>query len=107
MTSVSSSRPRCLRSLTSAALRLVDFAGRRFSKSLLEVLAGAAVAVPVGVVELDEAHAALDEPAGEQAVVGEATACRARRRTARASPAISPERSISSGALVCMRYAIS
>ncbi len=34
-----------------------------------EILAGAAVVVPVGVVELDEAGTALDESAGEQAVI--------------------------------------
>ena len=60
-------------------------------------LAGVAVVVPVGVVELDEAHAALDQPAGQQAVVRERRACPARRRTARASLRLSFERSISSG----------
>ena len=42
-----------------------------FVEVVVEVLAGAAVGVPVGVVELDEADAALDEAPGEQAVVGE------------------------------------
>jgi len=39
-----------------------------FSKSLLRVLAGAAVAVLVGVVKLHEAGAAFDETTGEEAV---------------------------------------
>ena len=38
----------------------------------LEVFGGAAVVVPVGVVELDEADTAFDESAGEEAVAGEA-----------------------------------
>src|SRR5262245_3185987 len=37
---------------------------------VVEIFAGAAVAVPVGVVELDEADTALDEAAGEQGVGG-------------------------------------
>ena len=78
MTSVSSSRPRCFRSLTSAAHGLVGVAA-----VLLQVVDQVAVLVPGFVEELDEAHAALDQAAGQQAVVGEATACPARRRTSR------------------------
>ena len=50
---------------------LVDVAALR-RQMLLQVLGRAAVVVPVGVVELHEPHAALDQPAGEQAVAGEA-----------------------------------
>jgi hypothetical protein len=66
------------------------------------LVAGVAVVVPVGVIELHEPHAALDQPAGQQAVVGE-------RRLARLGAVhlqgrgVFPERSISSGALVCIR----
>src|SRR2546426_1132156 len=42
-----------------------------FFEVVIEIFAGAAVAVPVGVIELDEADAALDQPAGEEAVDGE------------------------------------
>ena len=60
------------------------------------------------VIELHEAHAALDQPAGQQAVVGEASrASRRRRRTARACSPAPRQMSISSGTLVCMRNAIS
>ena len=45
--------------------RLIDFACH-----LLERLAEIGVMVPIGVIELHEAHAALDQPAGQQAVVG-------------------------------------
>ncbi len=49
---------------------LVDLLAEVF-KIFFERFTGAAVAVPACVIELDEAHAALDEAAGEQAVVGE------------------------------------
>ncbi len=49
--------------LVDVAADLVEVAGQG--------LAGDAVVVPVGVVELDEPHAPLDQPAGEQAVAGE------------------------------------
>ena len=69
-TSVVSSRPRVFRSLIKCGTRLIDIAA-----NLIEVagqgLAGNAVVVPVGVVELHEPHAALDQTTGEQAVVGE------------------------------------
>ena len=39
-----------------------------FFKVAVEVLPRAAVAVPVGVVKLNEAGATLDETAGEEAV---------------------------------------
>jgi hypothetical protein len=54
------------------------------------------------VVELDEAHAALDQPAGEEAVVGEGGLAGFRAVEVERGLG-SPERSISSGALVCMR----
>ena len=105
-TSVSSSRPRRFRSVIRAAhgwsISLADVV-----EVVVEVCAAAAVVVPVVVVELHEPHAALDQPAGQQAVVGE-------RRLARLG-AVQVERllrsrcarSISSGALVCIRKAIS
>ena len=51
--------------------RPVDCRGRPCRGRLSRFVAGAAVVVPVGVVELHEPHAALDQPAGQQAVVGE------------------------------------
>ena len=80
-----------------------------------------AVVVPRGVEEVDEAHAALDQPAGEQAVGGEraelpwpAAAVRLDRRVVAvdavrvaASAWVSPAKSISSGAADCMRKASS
>ena len=62
------------------------------------------VLVPAAVEELDEAHAALGQPAGQQAVGGErARACRTRGRTGRRRARGSSERSVSSGTEVCMR----
>ena len=86
--------------------RLVDVAA-----DLVEVagqgLAGHAVVVPVGVIELNEPHAALDQPAGQQAVVGE-------RRLAGLGAVqlqglgVSPSRGRSApGRSICMRYATS
>jgi hypothetical protein len=49
---------------------LIDFAANLF-ESRLEIFAGAAVAVPVRVIKLHEAHAALDEPAREQTIARE------------------------------------
>ena len=71
--------------------------------SLLDV----AVVVPVAVVELDEPHAALGQPAGQQAVgreraVGPLGAVQVEHVLAARS-----QMSISSGTLVCMRNAIS
>ena len=43
-------------------------------KRLAEVLIGAAMVVPIGVIELDESDVALDEASREQAVVGEGAA---------------------------------
>ena len=66
-----------------------------------------AVMIPVAVIELDEAHAALGQPPRQQAVGGERAvaalgAVQVERRLASRSV-----RSISSGTLVCMRNAIS
>ena len=101
-TSVSSSMPRCLRSLIRAAeawstsLALTGMS--RFS---------AAVHVPVAMVELDEPHAALGQPPGQQAV-GRERAVVARGAVQVEDAAWAPwTRSISSGTLVCMRKAIS
>ena len=69
MTSVSSSRPRALRSLSRPAIGLVHGAAE-----LGVVLLDLGVGVPLAAraaVELDEADAALDEAAGEQAVAAE------------------------------------
>ena len=92
MTSVSSSMPRCFRSLISAAVGLVDLLGLE-----RDVVLDVAVVVPVAVVELDEAHAALGQPAGQQAVRGERAVARLARRTARARSAAPCDMSISSG----------
>ena len=73
---------------------------------LAHVLVDAVVEVPVAVVELNEPHAALGQPAGQQAVVGE--------RAVGAGHAVHVEHvlrlvemSTSSGTLVCMRNASS
>ena len=67
MTSVSSSSPRCFRSLTRAA------EGWSVSRHWLRICVGqVAVLVPAHVIELDEPHAALGQAAGQQAVGGEA-----------------------------------
>ena len=82
-TSVSSSRPRCLRSVIRRA--------EAWSVVLAlaaDAVGQAAVMVPALVVELDEAHAALGQPAGEQAVGGEGAglaAPRGRRGRGRSS----------------------
>ena len=102
MTSVSSSRPRCLRSLTSAAQAWSVLPQLSF-RPCVEV----AVLVPGLVEELHEADAALDEAAGEQAVVGERRLAGLGAVHRRASPSARCEMSISSGALDCMRKAIS
>ena len=66
MTSVSSSRPRCFRSVISAADGW-SVSWHCSARSLRQV----AVLVPAAVVELDEAHAALGQPPRQQAVGGE------------------------------------
>ena len=66
ITSVSSSSPRCLRSVISAA--------QAWSVSqavLLDVLRQLAVLIPSFVKDLHEPHAPLDQPPREQAGVGE------------------------------------
>ncbi len=69
----------------------------------LELRGQIAVLVPAGVHELHEAHAALGEPAGHQAVVGEAAlplhVGAVHVENVLAAPC---ERSVSSGTLVCM-----
>ena len=66
------------------------------------------VLIPAAMVELDETHAALGQPAREQAVRGEACrACAPRRRKRRTSPPARLLKSVSSGTEVCMRNAIS
>ena len=78
--SVSSSIPRCLRSVIKA------MQARSISCGLLgNAFLDAAVMVPVLVVELDEAHAPLGQPAGEQAVARRTNRRRAGSRRARAS----------------------
>ena len=51
-------------------LGLIDLAATR-DKINFQVFAGTAVAVPVGVIQLDETGAALDEATGEQTISGE------------------------------------
>ena len=97
MMSVSSSRPRCFRSLISAATGL-SIVRALLGQAVADVLARAgAVEVPAPVEELHEAHALLDQPAGEQAVVREARAARAWRRRPRAPSSAPREMSITSG----------
>ncbi len=105
MTSVSFEQAALLQVEHQGGAGLIDVVAD-FLEVVVQVLAGAAVAVPVGVVELHEPHAALDEPAGEQAVGGE-------RRLARLD-AVEVERLgrflrevHQLRALVCMRNAIS
>ena len=74
---------------------------------LLEILDEVAVLVPRLVEELHEADAALDQPAGEQAVVGEGWLAGLGAVHVQRCASVRLERSISSGALDCMRYAIS
>ena len=66
ITRVSSSRPRCLRSMISAAE-----AWSVFSAVVLVVAADVRMRVPALVVDVHEAHAALDHAAGQQAGAGE------------------------------------
>jgi hypothetical protein len=58
-------------------LALVDLVAALLEIAL-KIFAGAAVAVPVRVIELHEPRAALDEAAGEEAVVGEGRFARLR-----------------------------
>ena len=64
-------------------------------------------ACPIRDEELHKPHAALHQPARHQTIVGERVLARRRCRTARECAPVSFETSISSGTLVCMRYAIS
>ena len=91
-TSVSSSMPRCFRSLISAA-----HGWSTSSAMTCDVVLDVAVVVPVAVVELDEPHAALGQPAGQQAVRRERAVGRPSCRTGRAIFFGSSARSISSG----------
>ena len=102
-TSVSSSRPRCFRSVTQRGRRLVGVAAL-----VAEVAAAGCRAGPSrGGGSARSARRA--RPAGGPAGSWRRT-CRAssrRGRTGRASPAAPCDRSVSSGTLVCMRNAIS
>ena len=106
-TSVSSSRPRAFRSVQQAGDRLVDLAGV-LRVALLEVAVLVPLHVRVAVRDLHEAHAALGEPAGQQALPAEVVGDRVveaverlRRRRSRSA------RSSTSGIAVCMRKASS
>ena len=94
---VSSSIPRCFRSVIRAAAGLVDLLGLE-----LDVVLDAAVVVPVAVVELDEAHAALGQAAGQQAVRGERAVGALGAVQLQDVLAGSPERSIRPGTLACI-----
>ncbi len=63
--------------------------------------------VPVAVIELDEPHAALGQPPGQQAVRGERAVAPLRAVHLQHVLPARREMSISSGTLVCMRKAIS
>ena len=67
----------------------------------------AAVMVPVLVIELDEPHAALGQPAGQQAVRGERAVARLAAVELERSSAARRWMSISSGTLACIWNAIS
>ena len=108
MTSVSSSRPRRFRSVQQGR----DRAGRSPCTSSAGAVTMSSPGpvpwhVPAPVVELDEAHAALDQPAGQQAVVGERRRRPARRRTASSVFFGSCLMSITSGTAICIRKASS
>ena len=107
MTSVSSSSPRCFRSLISAASGLIDLLGTSW-QAVDDVVAGAgAVDVPAPVEELHVAHAVLDQPAGEQAVVGERRRARLGAVHLEHRASARGEMSITSGTAICMRKASS
>ena len=74
---------------------------------LLEVVDQVAVLVPGLVEDLHEPHAALDQPAGQQAVVGERRLARLGAVHVEDVLAARWPMSITSGALDCMRKAIS
>ena len=70
-TRVLSSRPRAFRSLSKAGDRLVDGAGVVLMALLEIAVLVPAVGADVGTEQLDEPHAALDQPPGDQAFAGE------------------------------------
>ena len=71
-TSVSSSRPRCFRSFEQPGDRLIDRPGVVVVAVLQACRAGPSGRAPhAGAGQLDEPHAALDEPPGEQALPAE------------------------------------
>ena len=72
-----------------------------------DALLHAAVMVPVLVIELDEPHAALGQPAGEQAVRGERAVARLAAVELETFCRLRRSRSISSGTLACIWNAIS
>ena len=87
MTSVESSRPRCLRSVEQAGDRLVGLAGEaaRGCLSMFDVAVPAPLVLHAAGVDLHEPHAALDQPPGDQALLGEVAqrlGCRGRRASA-------------------------
>ena len=73
MTRVSSSRPRCFKSLTNVVMARsasLHFLGRPPGADDVVVSADA-VMVPGAVIKLHEAGAAFDQAAGEKTIVGE------------------------------------
>ena len=93
-----------------ALLEVLDQRGRGLVDLLGhagDLVFDAAVMVPVAVIKLDEAHAALGQPPGQQAVGGEGAVGPLACRTCPAVSPASSEMSISSGTLLCMRKAIS
>ena len=90
-----------------ALLEVLDQRGRGLvgvAALAANLLGQRGVLVPAHVEELDEAHAALGQPPGQQAVGGKrARLARRRGRTSRTRRPARCETSVSSGTEVCMR----
>ena len=93
-----------------ALLQVLDERGRSLVDlrgGPLDVLFDHAVMVPVAMVELDEPHAPLGQPPGQQAVGAERAVGALRCRTSPGCAWARCDRSINSGTLVCIRKAVS
>ena len=104
MTSVSSSRPACFQVVEQAGDWLVDLRAMGGSSlGMLVWLSQLFVRPARAAPDLHEAHAALEQPAGDQAVAAEigSVACRPGRRAC-GSARFRADRSSTSGALSCI-----